>query len=413
MQKYIDTITEYSKNTYRNMTRKAEGELKYPFLVPGSASYNDCLWDWDSWLSDIAIRQIMKDNCDDNSEILACEKGCILNFLDYADDEGRIPISVKTTGIPDMFKMENSNIHKPCFAQHIAFIIMQENGEADWIEAGWSKVERYTNYYFENFYHKETGLFFWKNDFAIGVDNDPCTFYRPENSSASIYLNCLMYKELEAMAYISRKLGKDDRFYDEKAEKLKSCINEHMWDEKCGLYFSVDLNLLPIDKTAELHSGMPRHWHCLIQRIDVWSCFMAMWAGIADEHQAKRMICENMMNADTFNAEYGIRTLSKLEKMYCIVKSGNPSCWLGPVWGISNYICFRALVKYSFEKEAKELAEKTITLFGEDLIKTGDLHEYYHPDSGMPIMNPGFQNWNLLAINMLTWLNGDSVVDEF
>ena len=40
---------------------------------------------------------------------------------------------------------------------------------------------------------------------------------------------------------------------------------------------------------------------------------MAMWAGIADERQAKRMVRENMMNPETFNAEYGIRTMSKLE----------------------------------------------------------------------------------------------------
>ena len=45
----------------------------------------------------------------------------------------------------------------------------------------------------------------------------------------------------------------------------------------------------------------------------------------------------------------------------------------------------------------KELAEKTITLFGEDLVKTGDLHEYYHPNTGDGVNNPGFQNWNLLV----------------
>ena len=61
MQKYIDTITEYSKNTYRNMTRKAEGELKYPFLVPGSV-YDNCLWDWDSWLTNIALRQFVTED---------------------------------------------------------------------------------------------------------------------------------------------------------------------------------------------------------------------------------------------------------------------------------------------------------------------------------------------------------------
>lgn len=52
---------------------------------------------------------------------------------------------------------------------------------------------------------------------------------------------------------------------------------------------------------------------CDYSKNDVWSGFMAMWAGIADECQAKRMVRENMMNLETFNAKYGIRTLSKLE----------------------------------------------------------------------------------------------------
>ena len=246
-------------------------------------------------------------------------------------------------------------------------------------------------------------MFYWLNDSAIGVDNDPCTFYRPDNSSASVYLNCMMYKELEAISVIAGKLGLADKqcYYANEAEKLKKAIQEHMWDERNGFYYSVDLNLLPVDLSQEMHSGCPRHWNCLIQRIDVWSGFMAMWAGIATEEQAKRMVEENYKNTKTFNAPYGVRTLSKLEKMYKIIKSGNPSCWLGPIWGISNYMVFDGLVKYGFMDEAKELAEKTIKLFGTDLEETGQFHEYYDPETGVGVNNPGFQNWNLLVILMM------------
>ena len=99
--------------------------------------------------------------------------------------------------------------------------------------------------------------------------------------------------------------------------------------------------------------------------------------------------------------------------MYTIKKSGNPSCWLGPVWGISNYMVFRGLVKYGFEREARELAEKTIRLFENDITSSGEFHEYYDPEDGHPIMNPGFQNWNLLSLNMHAWLNHEKVVEEF
>ena len=90
--------------------------------------------------------------------------------------------------------------------------------------------------------------------------------------------------------------------------------------------------------------------------------------------------------------------------MYAVVPSGNPSCWLGPVWGISNYLVFCGLVKYGYEDEAHILAEKTVELFERDISSCGEMHEYYDPETGKPIINPGFQNWNLLSINMKSWL---------
>ena len=52
-------------------------------------------------------------------------------------------------------------------------------------------------------------------------------------------------------------------------------------------------------------------------------------------------------------------------------------------------------------------------LFETDIRESGELHEYYHPDTGVPVMNPGFQNWNLLSLNMKAWLDGEPTVTEF
>ena len=131
--------------------------------------------------------------------------------------------------------------------------------------------------------------------------------------------------------------------------------------------------------------------------------FLAMWAGIATAEEAERMVAENYRNPATFYAPFGVRTLSQAEQMYQIVGSGNPSCWLGPIWGISNYMVFEALVRYGYEEEALELANKTITMFGRDIAQCGQMHEYYHPDTGEGVYNAGFQSWNLLCGNMIRW----------
>ena len=99
--------------------------------------------------------------------------------------------------------------------------------------------------------------------------------------------------------------------------------------------------------------------------------------------------------------------------MYNLGASNNPSNWLGPVWGVSNYMVFRGLQKYGFHEDARALAEKTVRLFGQDLEASGCLHEFYHPDTGEPIMTHGFQNWNFLVLNMIAYLEGRKFVDTF
>ena len=411
MGKYIRLIKEYSKNEYKNITREASGKLKYPFIVPGRA-YAMQLWDWDSWLTDIAIRQIFCDNNDSCADYERYEKGCILNFIDHTDKEGRMPILISSSGGGELIG-ENTNMHKPCLAQHLAFIMQQTDNKTDWFIQCFDKVELFIKNYIKNQKHTETGLFFWLDDLAIGVDNEPTTFYRPKKSSAAIYLNCLMYKELCAMEYICGVIGKDSQVYRKEAEELKAAINEYLWDERNGFYYSADLNLVPMDKNNWLHGGMPRHWNSLIQKIDVWCGFMAMWAGIATKEQAERIVKENMLNEKTFYAPYGIRSLSKCEKMYRVIASGNPSCWTGPVWINANYMCFKGLIRYGYTDEAADIAKKTIELLGRDIEQNGEMHEYYDPDSGKGVANLGFQSWNLLVNNMIAWLEERKTINEF
>ena len=217
--------------------------------------------DWDSWLTDTALHQIV------NEDFSEYSKGCILNFLEHIDADGRIPMMIKpTTQLPQILD-ENTNGHKPCLAQHAAFVVKQ-SGDVEWL--------------------------------------------RPE---------------------FGKLLDVDVGRYAQEKENFKAAVREHCYDEKDGMYYSVDLNLLPIDLDSYLHKGAPRHWDCLLQRIGSWSGFLAMWAGIATPEQAERMVRENLLDEKAFWAPCGVRSLSKYEKMYVIKKSGNPSCWLGPSCG--------------------------------------------------------------------------------
>lgn len=397
-------IKKYCLEHYTENFKEPNKNLKYHFIVPGGGY--TILWDWDSWLTNIATKQFVKD------DVTKYERGCILNFLNMINDYGNVPVTVGPDSNPWPVSDNPGNCHKPCLVQHAAFLIKCDNGDAEWLRADYEKLCRFVDYYMRFFRH-ENGLYFWRDDNAIGVDNDPCTFYRPKCSSASILINCFMYKELEGICYIGNCLGVDTAKYKAEQENLKNSIQELLWDEKDGSFYSADLNLLPIDTGSWLHQGAPRHWDSVIERMGVWSNFLPMWCGIATPEQAERMVKENLLDEKAFWAPYGVRTLSKYEKMYTVAPTNNPSCWLGPIWGVSNYMVFSGLVKYGFTKEATELAEKTVKLFTDDINKTGCMHEFYDPETGEPQCGAGFQNWNMLSIIMEDWLKGEDVIHEF
>lgn len=424
-QHYIDVIRTNIFKEYKGMFKPAKGLLKHPFITPGCSSYQDQLWDWDSWLTDIALRQILLENGspEDKQQAIQYEQGCVLNFLDVVNS-GFIPVVISPTS-KNMFNTETNyipwqhNMHKPCLAQHAAFLVKLNGGDAEWLRDQFPKMQAFVNCYFNHYHNKATGLYYWETDEFLGVDNDPSTFFRPAASSGSILLNCFMYKELEAMVYLSGCLNQKEigNSYQKMSDDLLQSIREHCWDPKDGFYYSVDLNLRPVtqpmDKAWQFHMGQPRNWDCLIQRLGVWSGFLAMWSGVATPEQAKQMVEKNLMDTNTFAAPYGIRSLSKMEKMYDVRATSNPSNWLGPIWVNANYFAFRGLVKYGYKDEARKLVEKTIKLIGTDYEKNGVLHEFYLPENGEPVMNQGFQDWNYLVLNMIAWYEGKASIEEF
>jgi hypothetical protein len=431
VEKYKKICREYIHREMKGMYREAGGALKYPFLAPGSSQYLDMLWDWDSWLSDVALRQILLENgaAKDRQEALKYEQGCILNYLSYGGMNGWIPIWIERNapGRKEMLSTRNpwkSNMHKPVLAQHAAFIVRNMDGNAEWLRDDFYYLQAFVDKYLNFHRHPSTGLIYWETDEAIGVDNDPSTFYRPDESSGSIFLNALMYKELRATSYLADCLDLPEiaEYFGREADRLLGNIREHCWDPRDGFYYSVDLNLRPVEKPdieslqpgkLYLHTGQPRTYDCLIQRLSVWSGFMAMWAGIATPEQAGIIVEKHFHDTASFNAPAGIRTLSPQEKMYDTRASGNPSSWLGPVWINVNYLVFRGLINYGYQDEARELAEKTILLLGRDFERFGALHEYYLPENGEPVLNKGFQNWNFLVLNMAAWLDNQTAVVEF
>lgn len=422
---HADRLKDFLSGHLDSVLKEPNDVLKHPYIDPGSI-YSRNLWDWDSYWTSYGLLNLVSDGgrsrgTGDEARVLRHARGSILNFLDLQLEDGYIPMMVtddstvlQSTYLNRMhLEGHILNMHKPFLCQHICLVSGYQD-DFSWTEGMLDRLENYFSCYRGYYLFKDVGLYVWADDVMIGMDNDPATFGRPRFSTANIFLNSFMVKELRSMARILRANGRAGRAaeYESEAEGLVLAINSQCWDPRDKFFYSADVDV----KTRAydwFHKGLGVFWKSLPIKVRVWSGFLPMMAGFASEEQAKYLVSLHVRDTGTFSSPFGIRTLAKDEKMYDLSATNNPSNWLGPIWGVANYAVFRGLMAYGYRSDAADLCRKTLELLGDDLVRTGTLHEYYSPETGQPVMNGGFLNWNMLALNMVAELDGCPPMDGY
>jgi putative isomerase len=408
----IDQLLTYFGRTAPQLLRPAEGILAHPSIAPSlpAKEYSTSLWDWDTYWTTRGLFRLATISNDSALRRSVGEHaiGSFLNFFDHQSEDGRISIMLDVKNAdpfgtlkPDRPKSQNQA--KPIFGQ-LARMISDELGSVDWLAPQFDKLLRfYASWVSGN--QSSIGLLVWGNDVAIGNDNDPTTFGRPFFSSANLLLNCLFYEDLKAATEMARRLNRhDDQLrLGAQARTLGEQIQKYSWDQRDQFYYTVDVQC--VDRRRELipnvKPGMDMSWHCLPLRVQTFTGFLPLWCGLATADQAKALVQTNYLADDRFRGNWGVRSLSSKESMYCMDFSSNPSNWLGPVWIIVNYFVWKGLKDFGFKDEASELADKTLRLLSADLGANGSLNEYYHPDTGLALSHKGFMDWNLLVLEMM------------
>ena len=85
-----------------------------------------------------ALCQIITDQGEkaDKQKMLSYGRGCVLNFLSAATPDGEIPIQIRADLKSSSLAAQPnpaSNMHKPVLAQHAAFLVKLDNGNAEWL----------------------------------------------------------------------------------------------------------------------------------------------------------------------------------------------------------------------------------------------------------------------------------------
>jgi len=407
-----DQLLNYFGKTAPLLLRPAQGVLTHPSIacsLPGKA-YATSLWDWDTYWTTRGLFRFaaISNDAAFRKDVGNHAIGSFLNFFDNQSDEGRVSIVLDVNNVDPFGSLKkdrpkSQNQAKPVFAQ-LALLIANEIGAVDWLAPQFDKLLRfYASWFSGN--QSPIGLLVWGNDVAIGNDNDPTTFGRPFFSSANLLLNCLFYEDLKAAAELARRLNRadDQQRLSAQASTLGEQIQKYCWDPRDQYYYTVDVQC--VDRRRELiphvKPGMDMSWHCLPLRIQTFTGFLPLWCGLATPDQAKALVQTNYLADDRLRGNAGVRSLSSKESMYSLVRSGNPSNWLGPVWIIVNYFVWKGLKDYGFQDEAGKLADKTLQMLSADLASNGSLNEYYDPDTGKALSHKGFMDWNLLVLEMV------------
>lgn len=411
-QEYLDDyerIKSYVLERIEQVLKEPHSFIHYPFIDPGSV-YDGNVWDWDSYWSVYGLLPLIKKqgNWKMLDRVVEHAKGNVRNFFDHQLEDGYIPMMIEVAEWPEPYlNMKHKegikmNMHKPFLVTQIC-LISDFIGDYSWAEDFAEPLERYFNHYRMNYFCENAGLYVWHDDIMIGMDNDPASFGRPNDSTANIFLNTFMVQELSNYEKYLTALGCDKSRIKEEREELSAAIQSECYDPRDKFFYSVDVDV-KTRKFDWFHQGLGVFWKTLPIKIRTWSGFLPMAAGIATPEQASYLV-EHWKDKNTFFTPYGITTLAKDEKMFDLSVTNNPSNWLGPVWLVANYLVFRGFLQYGYVKEAETMCKNTLRLLGDDLKKSGELHEYYNPFNGEPIMNAGFVNWNMLALNMVDELD--------
>jgi hypothetical protein len=296
-------------------------------------------------------------------------------FLSRQEPDGFIP---RTLGIT---YPKPKQMFKPFLAQ-LAVLGSQQTGSYEWLrKKDYGQLQKYLDRWFA-YDADHNGLPTWNSSDASGMDNqlsrsgDLDSYF-----DEGVDLACYLVRELQAMAIISGKLGKtkEQDEYQQRAKELTKLINNVFWDEKDGFYY--DRN----EKTGKMI------------RVKSVAGFFPLWAGVATPAQARRLVQEHLFNEKEFWLAYPVATYAKTAPDFYEGTTKGECNWRGNTWIPSNYMIFHGLIKYGYDKEARELADRTYTMV---LDRNPVTREYYDSETGQGYgMNP-FWGWSSLGYIM-------------
>jgi hypothetical protein len=343
----------------------------HPQLGAYYTGYPDGLFTWETFFDNIVLLHAGETQLG---------KGALAILLSTQRPDGFIPRHwpglAAPTGFGDVWSLYESEEHaQPFLCQCALFLTRANQGDIAWItEPMYDGLARYLAHWEAAWRRDSSGLCVWASAPHSGEDNqfDRAGVWR-SYFCAGADLNSFLYLDYLAMARIAKAKGKtaDAALFEQSAAQKKAAIQSLLWDETDGFYYDRDA------RTGK---------HLKIKSV---AGFMPLWAGIATEQQAKRLV-EHLTNPKEFWSAYPVPSYARSERNYTQHHVPPPlldpyygldddhSNWRGGAWGHTNYFIVHGLQLYGFDREARAIAEKSYAMSAPDM----QIREWYNAETG-------------------------------
>jgi hypothetical protein len=201
-------------------------------------------------------------------------------------------------------------------------------------------------------------------------------------------LTLMVIKEERSLAKMAKILGNEpeSKQWLTLAEKTSKLVNERMWDDSTGFYYS-------INKNDHSFKFMTRD----LRRQEIIG-FLVLWAEAAPADRAARLV-QTLTDTTKFWRRYGIPTLSAQDPWYSPYV--DYCCkWNGSVWMLWDYMVYKGLKSYRYRDLATQLANKMVNCVTVQLSKNHNYWESYSPDNEVLNCPPNYI-WDAIIAKLM------------
>lgn len=192
-----------------------------------------------------------------------------------------------------------------------------------------------------------------------------------------VLFNSILFCADEDLRALALLLNQPTDAIDVWLSRMRSSFDARFWNDQMGLYYDYDLRS---ERSIQ---------------VNTITTFLPLFAGVASNAQAERLINSHLTNPSEYASQdgiwYGVTTTARTEPTW-----ESRRYWRGPVWIITNWLVLEGLQRYGYDDLADRIRQDTL-----HLVEVSGFREYYDARDGSGCGSENFSWSAALTLELL------------